>query len=579
LSTIIRNGTVFGGEDVPPKRADVLVDDNGTVKAIGPALEAPEDAEVIEATGCWVTPGFVDIHTHYDAELELAPGLGESLRHGVTTVLIGSCGLSLVVGEPEDLADTFCRVEGIPRDIVLPLLEDVVAWDGPAEYVEHLSSLPLGPNVVGMAGHSTLRSHVLGLGRSLDRSVRPNEGELTAMSRLVAEGMDAGLLGMSVNLLPWDKMGGERFRSRPTPSVFARFSEYRRLTGPIRARDGVFQAIPNLQTRWSIGPLLDMSRPRGGRALRASLLTMMDAPPAMGAYRALAAAANAYNRRLGAHVRFQALPTPFDLYTDGIENPVFEEFGAGTDALHLESIDARKQLMSAPEYQGTFRRQWTSKVASRAYHRDLSEARIVSAPDGSLNGRTFAEVAATRGEDPLDTFLDLQAAYGNELRWYSVVANGNTKNLQWITANPAAMIGFSDAGAHLRNMAFYNFPLRMLKRVRDAQLAGSPFMSVHQAVHKLTADIADFHRIDAGRLAVGRRADLVVLDPERLDDTVEEIHEEPMAGFGDLSRLVRRNDDTIRAVMVNGNVAWRGGTPADDLGTAKRYGRFLPLGG
>ena len=128
------------------------------------------------------------------------------------------------------------------------------------------------------------------------------------MSRLVEEGMDAGLLGMSVNLLPWDKMGGERFRSRPTPSVFARFSEYRRLSEPIRARDAVFQAIPNLQTRWSIGPLLDMSRPRGGQALRASLLTLMDAPPAMGAYRAMATLANAYNSRLGAHVRFQALP-------------------------------------------------------------------------------------------------------------------------------------------------------------------------------------------------------------------------------------------------------------------------------
>ena len=104
-------------------------------------------------------------------------------------------------------------------------------------------------------------------------------------------------------------------------------------------------------------------------------------------------------------------------------------------------------------------------------------------------------------------------------------------------------------------------------------------MSVHQAVNKLTSDIADFHRIDAGRPAVGRRADLVVLDPERLNDTVEEIHEEPMAGFGDQNRLVRRNDDSVSAVMVNGNVAWRGGTPADDLGTARRYGRFLPLGG
>ena len=84
------------------------------------------------------------------------------------------------------------------------------------------------------------------------------------MAALVEESVDAGLLGLSVNLLPWDKMGGDRFRSRPTPSVFARFAEYRALADVVRRRDAVFQAIPNLQTRWSIGPLLDMSRPRGG---------------------------------------------------------------------------------------------------------------------------------------------------------------------------------------------------------------------------------------------------------------------------------------------------------------------------
>lgn len=578
MTTVIRNGTLYDGTGAPPRVADVTIDD-GRVSAIGPAGgEAPEGVEVVDATGCWVTPGFIDIHTHYDAELEVHPQLSESLRHGVTTALIGSCGLSLVVGEPEDLADTFCRVEGIPRSMVLPLLEDIVDWKTPADYVDHLSSLPLGPNLIGMIGHSTVRTHVLGLGRALDRSVRPDDGELADMRHLVDDAMDAGLLGMSVNLLPWDKMGGTRYRSRPTPSVFARFAEYRDLTEPIRRRDALFQAIPNLQTRWSIGPLMDLSRPRGGRALRTSLLTLMDAKPAMGAYKVLARAADAYNRRLGADVRFQSLPTPFDIYTDGIENPVFEELGAGTEALHLEDLAARQALMAAPTYRDRFAKQWTSKVAARAYHRDLAEARIVHAPDPSLDGRTFADVAAERGVEPLDAFLDLQVAYGNDLRWYSVVANAEPGPLEWIMSQPAAMIGFSDAGAHLRNMAFYNFPLRMLKRVRDAELAGRAFLSTEAAVHKLTAEIADFHRIDAGRLTVGSRADAVVIDPARLDESVEAIHEEPMVGFDGLDRLVRRNDDTVRAVLVNGNVAWRGGEGAEDLGTARRYGTFLPLG-
>jgi N-acyl-D-aspartate/D-glutamate deacylase len=577
MSAVIRNGTVYDGNGNAPLDADVLIGDDGTVSAIGPNLEAPADTEVVDARNCWVTPGFVDIHTHYDAELEIHPELSESLRHGVTTTLIGSCGLSLVVGEPEDLADMFCRVEGIPRDIVLPLLEEIVQWKSPGEYVDHLRSLPLGPNVVGMLGHSTARTHVMGLGRSLDDHVRPSDSEMNDMRRLVEDAMDAGLLGLSINMLPWDKMGGNRYRSRSTPSVFAKFAEYRDLADVVRRHDAVFQAIPNLQTRWSIGPLMDLSRPSRNRTtLRTSLLTLMDAPPAMGVYRLMGAAANLYNNRFGANVRFQALPTPFDLYTDGIENPVMEEFGAGTQALHLEDRDARAQLMSAPVYRRMFSKQWSNKLASRAYHRDLGEAWIVSCPDDTVAGRTFADVAAERGQAPIDTFLDLQVAYGNDLRWYTVVANGNPTNLESIIAHPSALIGFSDAGAHLRNMAFYNFPLRMLKRVRDAELAGRPFMTIAAAVHKLTADIADFHRIDAGRIARGARADVVVLDPARLDDSVEEIHEVPMPGFDDLHRVVRRNDDTVRAVFVNGRKAWSGGSASDDLGSSHHYGTFLP---
>ena len=252
MSTLIRGGTVYDGTGAAGRPADVLIGDEGTVVEIGPALAAPESAEVVDATGCWVTPGFIDLHTHYDAELEVAPSLSESLRHGVTTALIGSCGLSMVLGEPEDLADMFCRVEGIPRDLVLPLLEDIVDWKTPGEYVEHLDGLALGPNLIAMMGHSTLRAHVMGLGRSLDRSVTPTEGELVEMEALVTDSIDAGLLGLSVNLLPWDKMGGTRYRSNPTPSVFARFAEYRRLAEVARAGHAVKRQSQKHNTQTTI---------------------------------------------------------------------------------------------------------------------------------------------------------------------------------------------------------------------------------------------------------------------------------------------------------------------------------------
>lgn len=577
MTVCVQGGTVFDGSGSSPISADVLVGDDGTILEIGPNLEVPEGAECIDASGCWVTPGFVDLHTHYDAELEVAPALTESLRHGVTTVLIGSCGLSLVGGAAEDLADMFCRVEGLPHDHVLAMLSDVMDWNGPAQYAEHLASLPLGPNVIAMTGHSTIRAQAMGLERSVSRSARPTETEMIDMERLVAEGLDAGLLGVSVNLLPWDKMGGTRFRSRPTPSVFAKFAEYRRLADVVRSREAVFQAIPNLQTRWSFGPLMAMGRPRDGKTLRTSLLTLLDAPPAMGAYKVLATAAQAMNDKLGADIRFQALPTPFDLYTDGIENPVFEELGAGTEALHLQDLGARQSLWDAPPFRDRFARQWNNKIAARAYHRDLSEAVIVSAPDPTLAGMTFAAVAKARGVTPIDAFMDLQRAHGNELRWYSVVANANRPAREWIMNHPAAVMGFSDAGAHLRNMAFYNFPLRMLKEVRDAQAEGRSFMTVERAVQRLTSEVADFLGVDAGTLAPGKRADLVVIDPTRLDDSVDAIHEQQMPEFAGLSRLVRRNDATVRAVMVRGSVAWTSDGPSAGLGSDRRFGSFLPF--
>lgn len=188
---------------------------------------------------------------------------------------------------------------------------------------------------------------------------------------------------------------------------------------------------------------------------------------------------------------------------------------------------------------------------------------------------TFAEVGAARGVSGIDAFMDLQAEFGNDLRWYSVVANADESVIEWIVSNPASMIGFSDAGAHLRNMAFYNFGLRMLKRVRDADLAGRPFMTVEDAVFKLTADIADFYRIDAGRIAVGKRADIVVIDPTKLDDSVEQIHEAEMPEFNGLRRLVRRNDATVKAVLVNGVRVWDEAGAAAGLGTETGRGSVL----
>jgi N-acyl-D-aspartate/D-glutamate deacylase len=573
MTTLIRSGLVLDGTGSEGRRMNVLVRD-GRVAALGIGLDAPDGARVIDADGCWVTPGFIDLHTHYDAELELDPALGESVRHGVTTVLIGSCGLSFAVGEPEDLADMFCRVEGVPRTEVLPLLERIQDWDDPKGYLDHLDRLPLGPNVCSFLGHSALRAHVMGLGRSLSADEQPSDAELERMADMLTEALDVGYLGLSINTLPWDKMDGDRFRSLPTPSVFASWSEYRRLARVLRARDAVLEGVPDISARWNLVLFAGIASGIGRTPLRTTIISLMDVKAAPGTYKLFGTLASLSRRWLRADVRLQALPQPFRLWTDGLENPVIEEIGAGTEALHLAGR-ARSELLSDPAYRARFRSQWTNKLKGRAYHRDLAEARIIECPDASVVGRTFAEVAAARGADRVETFLDLAAEHGNDLRWTTTVGNTNDDAVAWIVDHPQAQIGFSDAGAHLRNMAFYNFPLHLLRLVHRREQEGRPVMSLGRAVHRVTGELADFLGIDAGHLRVGDRADVVVIDPAALDERVAHVEEAPMPGIDSVQRLVNRSDGVVRAVLVNGELAWDDHGRADGFGRRPGFGQVL----
>ncbi|HEX2578537.1 MAG TPA: amidohydrolase family protein [Aquihabitans sp.] len=404
---LITGGTVFDGSGQRPGlRADVLVRD-GIVAQIGIDLVAPEGATVVDATGRWVTPGFVDLHTHYDAEIEIAPALSESVRHGVTSVLVGSCGLSFAMGTPEDLADQFCRVEAVPYDTVLPLLEKVKDWETPAEYLDHLDRLPLGPNVTAMFGHSAVRASVMGLGRSVDEDARPTEAEMAEMTRHLEEALDAGYLGMSFNTLPWDKLDGERYRSKSTPSVYAKWKEYRHLAKVLRARDRVLQMVPDLQGRLNMPVIAAMSTGLGRKPLKTMVISLVDSVALRGMHKVAGEGTRLANRFLNADMRWQSLPLPFELWVDGLEVPVMEELGAGTEALHETDLATRRELLADPEWRARFRKQWSNPFASKAWHRDLGEPRIIDCPDPALVGRSFEDVANERGVDPLDCFLDL----------------------------------------------------------------------------------------------------------------------------------------------------------------------------
>ena len=415
----------------------------------------------------------------------------------------------------------------------------------------------------------------MGLGRAVDDDVRPTPAELDEMTRHLHDALDAGYLGMSFNPLPWDKLDGDRYRSRSTPSVYARWKEYRHFAKVLRARDRILQMVPDLQGRLNLPLIVGMSTGIRRKPLRTMIISLIDSVALRGAHRVAGGATRFANERLHADVRWQSLPLPFELWVDGLEVPVMEEFGAGTEALHEVDVANRQALLADPAFREEFKAQWRNRFASKAWHRDLAEPHIVGCPDGSIVGRTFAEVAAERGQDPLDCFLDLQQEFGNDLRWYTVVGNDRLAELEYVVDHPAVLIGFSDAGAHLRNMAYYDFPLHLLRLVVRAEAEGRTLMTRERAVHRLTGEIADFLGIDAGHLEVGRRADLAVIDPATLDDRLDPMAEEPMVGMPDLSRLVRRHDDCVPLVVVNGRVAWRDGTFVPGFGDRRGFGTVL----
>jgi N-acyl-D-aspartate/D-glutamate deacylase len=576
---IIRNGLWFEGTGTAPHIRTLGIRD-GIVSAVSASpLDEAGCPDVIDAAGKWIVPGFIDVHTHYDAEVLLDPGLRESVRHGVTTVLLGNCSLSTVYANSDDAADLFSRVEAVPRKFVLGALEDKKTWATPAEYVRALDDLPLGPNVSSMLGHSDLRTAVLGLDRATTDGVKPSDAELDRMAHLLEQALDAGLLGMSGMDAPIDKLDGERYRSRALPSTFATWRERRKLIAVLRRRRRILQSAPNTKNPLeALMFFLTSSRMFGRRpGVRMSLLVSADAKSAPGAVHVFGPGTRLLNKIFDSLVRFQHLPVPFELYSDGIDLPVFEEFGAGTAALHLRDQIERNQLLADTEYRRRFRRAFDrKKLGPTLWHRDFHDATVVECPDATLIGKTFGQIAEERGLHPLDAFLDVLVENGERnVRWTTIVANHRPKHLDRLAAEPSIHMGFSDAGAHLRNMAFYNFAVRLLKRTLDADRAGRPFLTIERAVYRLTAEVADWFGLDAGTLREGDRADFVVIDPQGLDESVDGYHEETVPFYGGLSRMVNRNDAAVVATGVNGAVVYRDGHFREGYGTTVKSGHFL----
>lgn len=570
---IIQNGRHFDGTGGPSAIRNIGIRDGQVVEVSAAALDTTGCPSIIDASGKWVTPGFLDTHTHYDAELIVSPSLSESVRHGVTTVLVGSCSLSMICSDAEDASDIFTRVETVPREKVLPILQAHKTWSTPAEWKRFIKGTPLGPNVISFIGHSDMRVGVMGLHRATDRSVKPSGAEMAQMESILSEALDEGYLGLSTMCLKWDKIDGDRAWSKSLPSTYARWGEIARLNKLLRRKNRVHQGAPNAANPLQITQYIWESIGLFRRPLKTTLISLLDLK-GNATLRPMAQLASTLTNWVRGNFRWQILPTPFTVYADGIDVVFFEEFGAGEMALDLKTEVERNGLLKDEAYRRQFRKFYGEKLSPRVWQRDFGDAIILDCPEKTLIGKNFTEVATERGIHVVDLFLDLVVEHGKALRWYTTVGNHNQKRLKRMVADKNALITFSDAGAHIRNMAFYNLPLRFLKLVKDSIDEGKPIMSMEKAIWRMTGEQAEWLGVKAGTLRLGDRADVVVIDPSGFDNNLEAVSWANMDGF-DLERLVNRNPGLVSDVVINGQVAVRNEQVQASLGSEQGFGQFL----
>ena len=575
--TLIQRGLLFSGHPEEKRRlCDILIEDKRIKQISDEPLSVDDNTRVINADGKWVTPGFLDTHTHYDAELLVSPALKESARHGVTSVIMGSCSVSAVLNSPEDTSDMFTRVEAIPRDQMLPIMKEHKTWSTPAEWVEHVKTLPLGVNVASFLGHSDLRAHVMGLSRSLKRGERATPDEQQKMNGLLDEALDAGFLGLSTMDNPWDKMDGERFWSKKTPSYYSTWKERAPLIRTLRRRGAILQGAPNLVTRINALVYMMKSTGLGRKPLKTTMIAMLDLIGDRWIMPIVGLGTRIFTHLFRADFRMQSPPAPFTVYYDGVDSVMFEEFPSGEAIRHLaRDLEQRNELIADPSFREQFKAEYRKRFAPKVWHRDLSIAYILKCPDKELVGKNFMDIAKERGVHPVDAFLDLIIEYDKEIRWTTTIGNDRPEKYKKLYNYPYNLISFSDAGAHLNNMAFYNFPLKMLKSVLDAEQAGKPIMSVEKCVWRVSKEQADWFGLDCGYVAEGNVADLNILDPSMFRNIREEVSEAPIDAFGGYIRLVNRAKGVVSHVLVGGEVIFEDDDFVEGIGTEKKVGRFL----
>jgi N-acyl-D-aspartate/D-glutamate deacylase len=545
---VIRHGDVADGTGAGPVRADVAIDGDRVTEVGGAVGRGRRE---LDASGRLVTPGFVDIHTHLDAQLFWDPAASSSCWHGVTTVVLGNCGVTFAPvrpGQEEYLAAMMDSVEDIPAATIMAGLE--WGWETYGEYLAALARRPLGVNVGGMIGHAALRYYVMGE-RSLDEAPATGD-DIAGMARVLADAMDAGALGFSTSRSFLHTVPG----GTPLPGTFARPEELTAMAGVLGARGrGVIEVVPRIGERDGAArqnsaaelAWMEAASRASGRPLTFAI-TQSDRRPGLWSWvmeQAAAARDRGSDLRPQTSARGTAIlyglagRTPYDTqpaWTELMAKPWPARVAALADA------DLRARLADQAEAGAGQSGPLAPKDPAKLYLLPPGVARYDVRPENSL-----AAEAGRRGTTPASAFVEYMAETGGRGLLYYPVLNSDLGAVAAMITNPAVVIGLGDAGAHVALTMDAGQPSYVLSHwVRDEGLLG-----VGAAVRKLTSEGAElFGLAGRGRLVPGAFADVNVIDLAALELLTPELVADFPLGARRYVQRARGYDYTL----VNGQV-------------------------
>jgi N-acyl-D-aspartate/D-glutamate deacylase len=544
LDLVIRNGTIVDGSGLPRFRGDVGIA-GGRIASVGRRLGDVESARVIDAAGRIVAPGFIDPHTHYDAQLCFDPYAYPALEHGVTSVVTGNCSLSLAPVRPAH-RDRFSRMFRLIEEMPEAAFDKGVDWRWGESFGGMLDAVAkdVAVNVGALVGHSVLRMYVMGD----DPRRAATADEIAMMADILRECLDAGALGLSTSYVDVED------DLRPVPCRFAEHSELEALCGVLAERGRMLQVVHEF---YDAG--LTVSRVE----LLADLSTRFGIPTTLSPLFHTAAAPGATDQVMaavervwagGARVWPQVQTRPIDIsWTMGQRSIMFLAIPGWWNVLAMGDPAKKLEALADPKVKEQLVAGMDQAVAARGAGMDPGNyliREVALERNKDLVGRTLGDVAAERGTRAAELLIDLSVE--EELgTWFmrSGLGHSDPEAVGALLAHPLVHVGASDGGAHVGSFATYGDTGFLLSRyVRETGA-----LTLEAAVKKITADPATIWGIpDRGQLKAGYAADVVVFDAETIGRGPE-IASDDFPGGG--TRWIRRSEG-VDSVVVNGAVTW-----------------------